>query len=70
MLIQYIIVSLIIASATGTVLYRVVRSVTHPSGKCHGCASSGCGGCQVKELQVKIAKSEKRKAKGESLAAF
>jgi hypothetical protein len=56
MIVQYIIVSLIIASAAGTVVYRVVRSMTHPSDKCEGCASSGCAGCAVKELQMKIKK--------------
>ncbi|MEI8007415.1 MAG: FeoB-associated Cys-rich membrane protein [Bacteroidota bacterium] len=56
MIIQYIIVSLIIASAAGTVVFRLVKSVSHPSGKCDGCASSGCGGCAVQELKAKKAR--------------
>jgi len=56
MIIQYIIVSLIIASATGTVVYRVMKSVTHPSSKCTGCASAACGGCALHELKAKKAR--------------
>jgi len=53
MIIQNIIVLLIIASAAGTVVYRLVRAVIRPAGKCDGCASSGCGGCAIHELKSK-----------------
>jgi uncharacterized membrane protein YraQ (UPF0718 family) len=58
MTIQYIIVGLIIAIATGIVIYKLIRSLTHPIIKCDGCAISGCGGCAVKEVHLKARKNK------------
>ncbi|MCX6283325.1 MAG: FeoB-associated Cys-rich membrane protein [Bacteroidetes bacterium] len=52
MMIQYIIVGSIIASALGSVVYKLIRSIEKPAVKCDGCAS-GCGGCAIGELKAK-----------------
>ncbi|MCX6241075.1 MAG: FeoB-associated Cys-rich membrane protein [Bacteroidetes bacterium] len=52
MTIQYIIVGLIIASALGSIAYRLIRSVKKPAGPCGGCVSS-CGGCSIHELKAR-----------------
>jgi hypothetical protein len=47
MTIQYIIVGIIIATAVGTAVWRILRPVVNPKGKCGCCASSGCAGCPI-----------------------
>ncbi|NCA75250.1 MAG: FeoB-associated Cys-rich membrane protein [Alphaproteobacteria bacterium] len=53
MIVQNIIVGLIVSAAAGSVIYRFVRSLTHPASKCDGCASSACGGCAIRGLKEK-----------------
>ena len=50
MITQYIIVGFIISAATGTAVYRLIRSLARPAGKCDGCHLN-CGGCPVQELK-------------------
>jgi len=47
MTIQYIIVGLIIASATGNAVFRLIRSGRRPAGKCDGCSAK----CNLKAVQ-------------------
>lgn len=54
MTIQYIIVGLIVASAVGSIVLRLIRSIKKPVSKCDGC-SAGCGGCAIHELKAKKA---------------
>ncbi|MEI6889817.1 MAG: FeoB-associated Cys-rich membrane protein [Bacteroidales bacterium] len=50
MTIQYIIISLVIASAIGRAAYSLIRSMIKPESKCNGC-NSGCGGCAILEIK-------------------
>jgi hypothetical protein len=59
---QEIIVGIILLTAAGVTLARLVRFFSNPFRKCKGCAQA-CGGCSLEELkkQVRSQKPEVRR---------
>jgi len=56
---QIILTVIIVATALGFAIYRMVRSLRNPLRGCEGCEKN-CGGCSLEDLKKEI---EEKKAK-------
>jgi hypothetical protein len=56
---QIILTVIIVATALGFAIYRMVRSLRNPLRGCDGCEKN-CGGCSLEDLKKEI---EEKKAK-------